>query len=323
MATDLTAGALTLGLDIGGTKVHGVLVDCAGDVPQVRFAARRPTAQGVGGVVDSAADVVADLLGEAGLRIDQVAAVGVGVPGIVDPATEVVSHAVNLGIDGSVPLGALLAARLGVPVRLDNDLNAAAIGAALRTGGGVKRADLAYLALGTGVAAGLVLDGTVRRGGSGAAGEIGHIPWVPDGLACPCGQRGCLEQYASGAALDAAWPSRTGRPSPVEVFEAADAGDEDAIQVRDTFARAVAGAVRVLVLTCDVRHVVLGGGVSALGPPLLDAVRAALAEQAAASPFLQAMALAERVVLAPAGVPVAAIGAALLATGGPESLEVR
>ncbi len=178
-------------------------------------------------------------------------------------------------------------------------------------------ADLAYLALGTGVAAGLVLDGMVRRGASGAAGEIGHIPLVPDGLACPCGQRGCLEQYASGSALDAAWPSRTGRPSPVELFEAAAEGDPAALRLRDAFIGAVASAVRILVLTCDVRQVVLGGGVSALGAPLLAAVRSALTEQAASSPFLRAMGLAERVVLAPADLPLAAVGAALLAADAP------
>ncbi len=314
---DGTAGALSLGLDIGGTKVHGVLLDLAGGRPVVRSAVRRPTAHGVEGVVATAAAVAEDLLAQAGLRVDQVGPIGVGVPGVVDPATEVVSHAVNLGIEGSAPLGALLGARLGTRVRLDNDLNVAALGASRWLDDGEPRADLAYLALGTGLAAGLVFDGVVRRGVSGAAGEIGHIPLVPDGPACPCGQRGCLEQYASGAALDAAWPSRTGRPAPVELFAAAAAGDADAVRVRDTFASAVAAAVRLLVLTCDVRHVVLGGGVSALGAPLLDAVRAALVDQAAGSPFLRSLALAERVLLAPADVPVAAIGAALLARSEP------
>lgn len=327
MAIDQAAGAMSLGLDIGGTKVHGVLVDLAGDRPQVRFSARRPTAHGLDGVVTSAAAVVGELLAQARLGIDELGVIGVGVPGVVDPVTEEVSHAVNLGIEGSVPLAALLAARLGVQVRLDNDLNVSALGAArgplalggspLPDGADLAPADLAYLALGTGVAAGLVLDGMVRRGASGAAGEIGHIPLVPDGLACPCGQRGCLEQYASGSALDAAWPSRTGRPSPVELFEAAAEGDPAALRLRDAFIGAVASAVRILVLTCDVRQVVLGGGVSALGAPLLAAVRSALTEQAASSPFLRAMGLAERVVLAPADLPLAAVGAALLAADAP------
>jgi glucokinase len=210
---------------------------------------------------------------------------------------------------------------------VENDLNVAAVGAAHvlerraeRDGAdqdgvdGGERAheDLAFLALGTGLASGLVLDGQLRRGASGAAGEIGHVPVDPLGPECPCGQRGCLERFASGRALEAAWPSRHGKPSPVELFEAARAGDEEAIVVKDRFASATASAVRLLVLTTDVRHVVLGGGVAQLGTELLDAVQDALREQAKVSSFLGSLKLAERVRLAPTDVPVAAVGAAVL-----------
>jgi predicted NBD/HSP70 family sugar kinase len=172
--------------------------------------------------------------------------------------------------------------------------------------------DLAFLALGTGLAAGLVLDGRLRRGASGVAGEIGHLVHVPGGLPCPCGQRGCLEQYASGGALSAAWPGPGDRPAPVALFEAADSGDAGAVAVRDRFAGAVAAAVRVLLLTTDVAHVVVGGGVSELGDPLLRVVRARLDDEARDSAFLAAMHMAERVTLAPRGVPVGAVGAALV-----------
>jgi predicted NBD/HSP70 family sugar kinase len=175
---------------------------------------------------------------------------------------------------------------------------------------------LAFLALGTGVAAGLLLDGRLRRGAHRGAGEIGHLLLVPGGLPCPCGQHGCLERYGSGAALDAAGPSRTGRPSPVEVFEAAAAGDPAALAVRDTFVRAVVAALRVLVLTCDVGTIVVGGGVSALGAPLLDALVAELDRQAAGSSFLTGANIPARLRLAPVGVPVGAVGAALVARDG-------
>lgn len=308
---------LSVGLDVGGTKVLGVLVDLDGRVLQtVRLATQR----GCEGVVETAAQVVERLVMLAGRPLTAVTAVGLGVPGVVNPATGAVEQAVNLGIDGSVMLGSLLSTRLaGVSVRADNDLNAAALGAAhlmARESGRPAVIDLAFLALGTGVAAGLVLDGGVRRGHRGAAGEIGHIPVVPGGLACPCGQRGCLEQYASGTALDVLWPSRTGRPAPEELFEAAAAGDVSALRIRGAFAGAVAAAVRLLVLTCDVERVVIGGGVSALGGPLLEVVRSALIAQAADSPFLRSMNLYRRVELAPAGVPVAAIGASLLGAEG-------
>jgi len=193
---------------------------------------------------------------------------------------------------------------------VENDLNVAALGAADAIG---TSADLAFLALGTGLAAGLLLDGRLRRGAFGAAGEIGHIPYVADGPLCACGQRGCLELYASGASLDARWSGSGSVPAPVALFAAATSGDLGAVALRDDFAMAVAAAIRILVLTTDVRWVVLGGGVSELGPPLLDAVVRALGAQAAESAFLAALRMGERVQLAPPGIPVAAIGAALLA----------
>jgi glucokinase len=312
------SGQVFAGLDIGGTKVLGILVDPDGLVlAQVRL----PTVKGCDGVVATAATAVLMLLQETGLPITALGAVGMGVPGVVNPLNGRVEHAVNLGIGGSVALAPLLSARLGgVPVHADNDLNVAALGAAYlmrsESGSRAGHEDLAFLALGTGVAAGLVLDGVVRRGAKGAAGEIGHIPVVADGLACPCGQRGCLEQYASGAALGVAWPSTNGRPAPAELFDAAQAGDPDALRIRDTFAGAVAAAVRLLVLTCDVGRVVIGGGVSAVGAPLLEAVQAALRDQAADSSFLRSIDMAARVELAPSDMPVAAMGAALLGAAG-------
>ena len=297
---------LRVGLDVGGTKVLGVLLD--GDV--VRQTVRLSTRQGADGVVDTAHDVVRELCAAAGVA--SVEAVGMGVPGVVDPRTGTVSYAVNLGIDLSeVPIGPLLAERLGTPVTVENDLNCAALGASDVLG----LPDLAFLALGTGVAAGLVLDGRLRRGRTGVAGEVGHLPYRRDGALCACGQRGCLELYASGSALDAAWPGPVGTPAPVRLVAAVVAGDTSAAAVLATFADAVATAVRVLVLTCDVADVVLGGGVAQLGPPLLDAVAGAVVRQTSGSAFLRSLRIADRLRLAPAGVPLGAICAALATRG--------
>jgi glucokinase len=302
-------GAWSVGLDIGGTKVLGVLLDGAATV---RHTVRAPTRPGVLGVVDTADQVVRQLCAAAGLEPPALSGVGAGVPGLVDPLTGTLSYAVNLGIhERAVDLAPMLATRLGgVPVLLENDLNAAAVGAAKVLG---LRGDLALLALGTGVAAGLLLGGELRRGRRGAAGEIGHLPYDPSGPRCPCGQQGCLELYASGAALDVAWPARFGRPSAADLFAAAGEGDRRAIPVRDRFADAVAAAVRLLVLTCDVEHVVLGGGVADVGRPLLDAVRAAARRQASGSAFLESLAVPQRIQLVPRDVPVAPVGAALCA----------
>ncbi|MFP3712918.1 ROK family protein [Puerhibacterium sp. TATVAM-FAB25] len=306
-----------VGLDIGGTKTLAALLSPAGDV---LAQARVPSTPGPEGVVAGAVRAVRDVVARAdgAGALGPLAGVGVGVPGIVDPGAGTVHHAVNLGLgEEPVALADRLADALGTGVVVENDLTVAAVGAAHLVPDDGRPVDLAYLSLGTGLAAGLVLDGRVRRGAAGAAGEIGHVPVDPQGPLCACGQRGCLELYASGSAVAALWPARGGRPAPVELFEAAAAGDAAAAAARDRYAAAVAGAVRVLALSVDVRHVVLGGGVAQLGAPLLDAVRRALDAQAAASPFLRSLGLAGRVRLAPDHVPVAAVGAAVLGRGAP------
>ncbi|HEY0217032.1 MAG TPA: ROK family protein [Cellulomonas sp.] len=316
----------SVGLDIGGTKTLGVLVRPDGTVHGEPL--RLPTERGAQAVVATAVEAVRRLVasapgpvggsasgspgavGGAGLGLGDLVGVGIGLPGVVHPGSGRVEHAVNLGIEAGVPLADAVSAALGVPVRLENDLNVAALGAAHLLD--EPAPDLAFLALGTGLAAGLVLDGRLRRGSHGAAGEIGHLVHVRDGLPCPCGQRGCLEQYASGSAIGAAWPTTDGRPAPVALFEAAEAGDPAALAVRGRFADAVAAAVRVLLLSTDVAHVVIGGGVSDLGEPLLRVVRAELDRAAQGSAFVAAMEMAGRVSLAPRGVPVGAVGAALV-----------
>jgi predicted NBD/HSP70 family sugar kinase len=293
-------------VDIGGTKTEAVAIDAGGAViDEVRV----PTGFGGEAVIASTVAAVTGLAERLGTTPNSFGAIGVGVPGAVDPASGTVAHAVNLGLDG-LALGDALAGRLGVLVRLENDVNVAALGAFHLLGHGADHS-MAYLNLGTGLAAGLVLGGRLWRGSRGTAGEIGHIPVDPAGELCSCGQRGCLELLASGSAVAREWP--TDHPRPVQdLFEAAAAGDALAIEVRQRFIDNVASAVRVLVLTVDVDDVVIGGGITSLGAPLLDAVRDVLTSWSAQSQFLASLELPSRVGLAPAG-PVASVGAALLA----------
>jgi glucokinase len=289
-----------IGLDIGATKTLGVLVDPDG---RVLAQAREATEPGSDGVIDTAARVVADLGGDA-----VATSVGVGIPGLVDHLGGEVQHAVNLGLNGDrLALRELLESRCALPVHVENDVNAATLGAVALSG--IR--DLVYLSIGTGLAAGIAIDGVLRRGATGAAGEIGHVPVDPAGALCQCGQRGCLETVASGSALAAAWPSSDG-PAAQALFAAAAAGDPEAIVVRDRFCAGVADAVRTLALSVDPQTVVLGGGVAHLGQDLVDHVAAALRRQADVSPFLAALDLAGRLRVVPEGQPVAAIGAALL-----------
>lgn len=305
---------LRVGLDIGGTKAHAVAVNGSGEVVQQL---RLPTGFGADAVLGTAIAAVTRLAGLAGRSATDFLSIGVGIPGAVDSDTGRVAHAVNLGLE-NLELGRGLHEEFGAPVRVENDVNAAAFGAyhlpsiRRRLAGAEGPGDsMAYLNLGTGLAAGLVIGGRLWRGSRGTAGEIGHIPVDPNGPLCTCGQRGCLEMMASGSAVARQWPSA--HPLPVlALFEAADAGESRAIEVRDRLIENVASGVRMLVLTVDVELVVIGGGVSSLGDPLIGGVRAVLDSWAAESPFLASLELSERVELVPGGYPVAAVGAALV-----------
>lgn len=307
---------LHIGVDIGGTKTDAVVIDHRGAMLQQL---RLTTGYGPDAVVQTAVDAVTRVAELAGIRVDEASSIGIGVPGRVDSSAGRVAHAVNLGVDG-LDLGAELAARLGSPVRIENDVNAAALGAyhLLEAEGWPQEGwpaghehSMAYLNLGTGLAAGFVVAGQLWRGSRGTAGEIGHIPVDPAGPLCPCGQRGCLELMASGSAIARQWP--TEHPQPAQaLFEAADAGDALAIDVRSRLLENVASAVRVLVLTVDVDLVVIGGGIASLGAPLLDGVKSVLVRRAQESPFLASLELADRVRLIPTGFPSAAMGAAFV-----------
>ena len=296
--------SLQVGLDIGATKILGAVIGADGTViAQTRL----DTLSGPDGVLDTAVTVL-DLLATA-LDGALPSHIGIGIPGIVDRSRGTVAHAVNLGLGGDwFPLADRLADRTGASVIVENDLNAATWGAHVLSGAD----DLAYLSLGTGLAAGFVLSGVLRRGVHGAAGEIGHVPVDPAGQLCSCGQRGCLELRASGSALSAAWPAEGEVPPAEALFAAAAAGNPKAVAARDRFAAGVADAIRMLSLAVDPAAIIIGGGVAHVGAPLLDAVTAALRSQAAGSPFLAALGLADRLRLLPGELPVGAIGAALI-----------
>lgn len=295
---------MRVGLDVGGTKTDAVVVDAR---DQVLASVRLATLWGPVGVVETVADAVAALGTLPGIDAAQFSSVGIGMPGQVRPGSGRVTHALNLGV-ADLDVAAAVAPRLGLPVHVENDVKAAALGAAALEPAG---ASLAFLNLGTGVAAGIVLGGALWRGAGGSAGEVGHISIDPEGPLCRCGGRGCIEALAGGAAIADRW----GRPAalPVrDVFDAADASDPLAAVIRRDLARAVAAAVRVLVLTADVERVVLGGGLTALADRMLPEVRIELERSAAASPFLRSLALADRMRVLPAGSPAAAVGAAIV-----------
>ncbi|WIY82380.1 ROK family protein [Propionimicrobium sp. PCR01-08-3] len=305
---------LVIGIDLGGTKTQGVLyavrpAGCGQD--DVLASVTRPTRRGGKGVIATITQVAAELLAARGMRTDELAAIGIGVPGVVSAACGTVSHGVNIGIDqDDLPLAAMVTARLGVPAVMVNDVTAAMLGAAHALGVGD---DVALLSIGTGLAAGLLLDGKPRVGARGNVGEIGHLVYRAGGLPCACGQRGCLELYASGSAVARMWPQTSDGSPAVALLDAAAGGVPEAIEARDEWLGALAHAVTVLGLTVDVGTIFLAGGVTRLGDRLLAGLQNELDRRARSSAFLQQIDLASRLVIVDPHLQVGTLGAALSA----------
>lgn len=313
-----------IGLDVGGSKIAGVVIDaCGGAIAQTR----RATGWGGEAVLDAILDTVRALLAEPPVPRADLRSIGIGIPGLVDARRGRVLHAVNLGIE-SLELAEHVRDALGVDCFVENDVKAAALGAAAlreesepleghepREG----REPLAYLNLGTGVAAGIIIDGRIWHGTHGTAGEVGHLTVDPLGRTCGCGQRGCIETLCGGGALARAW-GRAGELPVKDMLDAAETGDPVAEALRDDLFRGAAAAVRTLVLTADVQTVVIGGGLMALADRILPGIRDALRADAAASPFLRSLRLDERIEVLPADSPVAAIGAALLGSAPADTI---
>lgn len=300
----MSRSLVRIGLDVGGTKIDAVAVAGTGEI---LGRLRRESGWGEHEVVANIVTAVRALAADTAFSVDDVESVGVGIPGLVDADAGRVLHAVNLGVE-SLDLAERAGDRLGVPFRVENDVKAAALGAAvLRDIAG----SMAYLNLGTGVAAGIVVDGRIWRGARGTAGEIGHLSVDPNGRECGCGQIGCIETFCGGGALTRAW----GRPGalPVrDILDAAELGDAEAGALRADLFHGGAAAVRALVLSADVERVVIGGGLTALGDRLEAGIRSALRRDAESSAFMRSLHLDERIEMLPAGSPAAAFGAALV-----------
>ena len=282
---DGTGGRLVAGVDVGGTKVAALVVDEHG---AVAGRAVRPMdgSRGPASVAPVIGAVHAALRAASASPMALVA-VGVGVPGQVEPGDGTVRVATNLGWS-DIRLGELVTDAFGVPSAVENDVRLAAAGLISHEVAGGAR-NLAYVAIGTGIGAGIVLNGRLHRGDRGMAGEIGHVIADPAGAICRCGQRGCLETIASGpnvaraaaeALADGAQSSLRGvEPLTAKaVYDAAREGDEVALRITRTAGGALARAIAGLVLTCDLERVLLGGGVSGAGEVFMAPIQAELAE---------------------------------------------
>jgi glucokinase len=313
---------LLVGVDVGGTKVAVLVVDSR---YQVRSQVTSPT------VLDSPqstlagiAEAVRQAVELAGADMSDVVRVGMGVPGRVDTATGSVRRAVNLGWE-DLPAGQILSAQLGVPCLLENDVTLAAAGAQRYVGGPAAQ-NMAYISVGTGIAAGLILEGRIYRGAHGLAGEIGHMIIDPNGPLCRCGARGCLEALAAGPAVARLGEEAAGAPGhtllhrhrPItagDVYQAAREGDPAALAITHKVAGYLALALQQLIVAYDVECIVLGGGVSRNGDAFLQPILAELARLRENSALTGEVLQPDMIRLLPPDYAAGPWGAALLAGG--------
>ncbi|GGY64290.1 ROK family protein [Streptomyces sp. WAC04189] len=267
-----------IALDVGGTGMKAAL---AGPGGELLHQARRATGRdrGPDAVVEGILDFAAELRALGVDRFGEPArAAGVAVPGIVDEEHGTAVYAANLGWR-DVPLRALLGERLGsVPVALGHDVRTGGL-AEGRIGAGKGADRFLFVPLGTGIAGAIGIDGRVESGAHGFAGEIGHVVVRPGGLPCPCGQRGCLERFASASAVSQAWAEACGDPDAdaADCAKAVDSGDPRARAVWQDAVDALADGLVTALTLLDPRVLIIGGGLAEAGEtlfsPLRDAVR--------------------------------------------------
>lgn len=277
----------TIGIDLGGTNIKGGVCDRHGQLI-TRHSIETQAERGSNHVLNRMAGLVEELLRRADLDKTRIAGVGVGAPGPMSHAQGVIHSAPNLPGFVNLPLRDRFSQLCGLPVVLENDANAAAYGEFV-AGAGQGTRNLVMLTLGTGIGGGIVLDGRLWRGAFDNAGEVGHMILIPDGRACPCGQRGCLERYASANAVAErlAEAVRAGEPSRLQskvqtnepfdardVLAAADAGDTLANRIWDETCFYLALAALNLRHLLNPELVVFAGGLINAGQRLLDLVSA-------------------------------------------------
>ncbi|MCX4575836.1 ROK family protein [Streptomyces sp. NBC_01571] len=266
-----------IALDVGGTGMKAALVGPAGEL---LHQARRATGRerGPDAVVDAILDFAAELRADGERRFGvSAAAAGVAVPGIVDADSGTARYSANLGWR-DVPMRRLLGERLGgVPVALGHDVRTGGL-AEGRIGAGQGADRFLFVPLGTGIAGAIGINGAVEAGAHGFAGEIGHIVVRPGGTACPCGQHGCLERYASAAAVSQAWAEASGSPDAdaADCAKAVESGDPRAVRVWQDAVDALADGLVTALTLLDPRTLIIGGGLAEAGETLFTPLRAAV-----------------------------------------------
>lgn len=283
-------GTITVGVDVGGTKIQSAAMRAKKVVGSARMATPLTGAEDVSAAIG---DAVTKALADAGAQLSDLTAVGIGAPGTIDSEAGTVSSSPNLpGFQGleAVPLGAMVSQALGgVPVKLDNDVRVAILGEWKR-GAGRGYRHLLGVWVGTGVGGGLVLDGALYEG-QGAAGEIGHMIVKPGGRVCSDGRRGHLEAYAGRGQMEAHARHLVKEGHKTELFDimerkgrtrlssgvwaaALEKKDKMAVALVDDAVRALAVGLASVQNLLALEAIVIGGGLGdRLGPPFVERIR--------------------------------------------------
>lgn len=323
------AEAVIVGVDVGGTKIAAGIVDARG---QVMGRVQMPTdTRDPERTLRSIANTIRNCIESSDIAPARVRAVGLGIPGMIDPEQGVCLLSVNLNWH-NVAVQSWLEQELDLPCAIDNDVSAATLGESIY-GAGQGMRNMVYLSLGTGIAARAIVDGQLYRGAHGMAGEVGHLVVMPDGPLCRCGARGCLEALAAGPALALAAQAAIaeGKETQLKAYQQrhevvrsedifAAAADNDALAL-DILRRAgehIAYGIYLLVMTFDPQVVIIGGGLAMAHSSLLVAMRARAEHLLRQSSASQAMFSTETLRVTNMRRDFAIIGAAALVARGRE-----
>ena len=309
-----------LGVDLGGTNIKAGITDENGNI-LLKSSVRTDSEGDAKRIADQMVDLCRELCEKAEISMDDVEAVGVGIPGTVDAQKGTVIYCNNLDMDGA-PIGAMMQEKLQKPVHLANDASCAALGEFV-CGGGKDHNSIILVTLGTGVGGGIILDGKLWEGLEGAGAEIGHMVVHIGGAECTCGRKGCFEAYSSAtalvnqtkAAMDAHPESflhkivaKTGKVTAKTAFDAMRKGDKVAKEVVDNYLHYLSEGVANLINIFAPEAIILGGGVCNEG----DALLVPLKEQVIAKCYGGDLIHHAEIAIATLGNDAGLIGAAML-----------
>lgn len=311
-----------VGIDLGGTTIKAGIVNENGEIIKQK-AIPTGAERECRAVIEDMADLVLEIVKDAGLTMNDVESVGIGSPGAINPVEGKVMFAANFADFRNVPMVDIMKEKISVPVYLENDANVAALGEAIYGAGNGSKNSVA-ITLGTGLGGGIIIDGKIFSGAFFGGGEMGHQVIVADGIPCTCGRKGCWEVYSAATALvrmakekaaaDPASLMNQANDGDItklngkNVFDALAAGDAAAKAALQEYAHYLAIGLGNTINVFQPEYLIIGGGPSAQGDVLLDPVKAELSKEIFGGQT------ATKVVIAKLGNNAGIIGASLLRT---------